>query len=305
MDVPKPLRLLLALDSKFESLASVSLTSFLIHNQVEKIVAFTPIDNSLKILPKIAECLGVEFIIIVIEQDSPISSLSMDVKPYFYCIEAISSVCQSESARYLYLDSDTLCIRCINDLSLLALSSNKPLAACSHGRPMQERSLLLDLPSPYHYFNAGVILFESHMLAPHLDIQTLINYYKANKILCRFREQCSLNAFMCGKVQFLPNHYNYLSWMRPRLGHLYWHKSENNLMANSLSDIQKRASIVHLSSGGIPLRLSPELLEDVDLYWIKIYESVKTLSDFKYLLELPTYEEYRSLNAHHKKFVKD
>ena len=87
------------------------------------------------------------------------------MQPYFPCIEALR---QNRSGRYLCVDADTLCVASYRPLEDLPLDDEFPLAACSHGRPMPDRSLLLGLESHYHYFNAGVLLFDSVRLGkPH------------------------------------------------------------------------------------------------------------------------------------------
>jgi hypothetical protein len=193
------LRLLLALDSDFEPLAAVALGSFLAHNHFERVVVVTPNGTHLNTLPAIAGRFQTALNHITIPTDAACEALDRSVRGYFYCVEALEEVCHGSLATDLYVDSDTLCVRELTELAELPLSETQPLAACSHGRPMVDRQLILELDSPYHYFNAGVLLFDSWRLAAHISSNSIVSYFQANRAVCRFREQCALNAMLRGK----------------------------------------------------------------------------------------------------------
>lgn len=275
-----PLRLLLALDAGFEPLAAVSLCSFLIHNRFERVIVVTPADTQLQILPAIATQLQTAFQQLTIPESAACDELDPQIRPYFYCVEAFDQVCHGHLAadpgRYLYVDADTLCVRDLSELGQLPLNLERPMAVCSHGRPMVDRQLLLQLESPYHYFNAGILLFDARALAPHLSSAAVVSYFHANRALCRFREQCALNALLRGKLQYLPNQYNYLSWMRPRAAGSPWHQLSCNPMAYCLNHVREELAIAHMSAGAIPSRLKSESLEVIDRYWLRLESWVKS-----------------------------
>lgn len=275
-----PLRLLLALDAGFEPLAAVALCSFLLHNRFERVVVVTPAGTPLQILPGIAAQLQTAFQQLTIPGAAACEKIDLQIRPYFYCIEALELVCHgplaAEPGRYLYVDADTLCVRNLTELARLPLSFEHPMAACSHGRPMVDRQLLLQLESPYHYFNAGILLFDSGELARHLSSEAVVSYFLANRALCRFREQCALNGLLRGKLQYLPNQYNYLSWMRPRAAAGAWHQLSCNPMAYCLGHVREELAIAHLSAGAIPTRLKPESLEVIDSYWLALESWVRS-----------------------------
>ena len=289
----------MALDANFEQLAAVALCSFLLHNQLQQVVVITPHATELEWLPNIAASFNTPMLQVPIHAQAACEQLPAAIKPYFYCIEAIDQVCHGSLAtnpgRYLYIDADTLCIRELRELALLPLSAAQPLAACSHGRPMLDRQLLLELDSPYHYVNAGVLLFDAAPLASQLNSQAVVDYYTSNQAICRFREQCALNGLLRGKLRFLPNQYNYLSWMRPRAADGPWQQLAINPTAYCLPDVRKQLAIVHLSAGAIPSRLAPESLETVDHYWLALAKQLRHPRDSWALQELPNYDQYSLL----------
>lgn len=293
---PEHMRLLLAFDAAYESLAAVALCSFLAHNSIERVVVVTPPATSLVSLAVITAHFQTPLEQITIPADAACESLSISVKGYFYCIEAIEQVCHGDLAhspgRYLYIDADTLCVRSIAPLARLPLNDMQPMAACSHGRPMADRQLLLDLEGPYHYFNAGVLLFDSQLLARQLLSRDVVRYYIENEAICRFREQCALNAVLRGKTRYLPSQYNYLSWMRPRVTGGKWHQLSTNPMAYCLDHVREMLAIVHLSAGGIPSRLPSDKHEDVDNYWLEIDRLLHNRSSDG-TMHIPTFDEFR------------
>jgi lipopolysaccharide biosynthesis glycosyltransferase len=275
------LRLLLAIDASFEPLAAVAVYSFLLHNQWQSIVVVTPETTQLHQLPKLAARFETTLLQLTIPPAAPCHQLPQAVKPYFYCIEAIEQTCHgalaAEPGRYLYVDADTLCMRNLSELERLPLSIERPLAACSHGRPMIDRQLVLELETPYHYFNAGVLLFESELLSSLFHSQEVVEFYLNNQAICRFREQCALNSLLRDKIRFMPNQYNYLSWMRPRVAGGQWHQISANPMAYCLEHVREELAIAHLSAGAIPSRLSPERREAVDIYWLELAEQLSKM----------------------------
>ena len=138
---------------------------------------------------------------------------------------------------------------------------------------MPDRSLVLGLESPFHYFNAGVMLFDASALASQITPAAVVDYYLKQRALCRFREQCSLNGLLRGKVQYLPGQYNLLSWMRERQAKGPWHDVGANSMAYCLPDVRQRMAIVHLSAGALPTRVEASRHERVDLYWLALQQA--------------------------------
>ena len=265
------MHLLLALDRGFEALGSVALTSYLLHHRFESVVLVTPPDQRLLQLEAVAAGFGIPLVWQPIGPEAALHRLEPALQPYFFCIEAL----QQQSGRYLYVDADTLCVRELSALEDLPLDALHPLAACSHGRPMPDRSLVLGLETPYHYFNAGVMLFDAEALASRISSASVVDYYRKHRALCRFREQCALNGLLRGQVQYLPGQYNLLSWMRERQAQGRWHNVAANPMAYCLPDVRERMAIVHLSAGALPDRVEPSRHERVDRYWLYLKNSLK------------------------------
>lgn len=274
---PQPLSLAIAFDIQYELIASVCMTSFLLHNDVRRVCIFTPNGLHPESLLGICRIFNVPCDNIVLSDDGPLCKLDTAVKPYFYCVEAIHFLSRHYSGRFIYLDSDTLCCRPIPELSSLSLNSNTPIAACSHGRPMHDRSLLLELQTPYHYFNAGVLLFDCQLLAKVLDLSEVVEFYISNSAICRFREQCVLNYLLKNSIRFLPNQYNYLSWMRPRCRDSRWQQLDLNPYAYCLSDVRENLAIAHYSNGNLPTHLQNQPLEPIDRYWLMLLDKINTL----------------------------
>jgi len=265
------MHLLLALDQGFEQLAAVALTSYLLHQRFESVVLVTPDDQRLHRLEGIAEGFGTPVVWQPIGPEAALHRLEPALQPYFFCIEALR---QSRPGRYLYADADTLCVRGLSALEDLPLNVSRPLAACSHGRPLPDRSLVLGLESPFHYFNAGVMLFDSSALTELITPAAVVDFAMHSAVLCRFREQCALNALLRGRVQFLPGQFNLLSWMRERMAQNPWHDLAVNAMATCLKDVRQQMAIVHLSAGALPNRLPEERHEPVDRYWMYLHQAL-------------------------------
>ena len=279
------MHLLLALDHGFESLAAVALTSYLLHQRFESVVLVTPAGQRMQVLESVAAAFDVPLVHQPLVVDAPLHQLPAEVRPYFFCIEALN---QSNPGRYLYVDADTLCVSGLEALAELRLDSATPLAACSHGRPMPDRSLVLGLETPFHYFNAGVLLFDSESLSRLLTPSAVVEYYLQHQALCRFREQCALNAVMQGHIQFLPGKFNLLSWMRGRQYQNRWQDVAANSMAYCLPDVREHAAIVHLSDGALPLQLPANRHERFDHYWL-LLEQGQSQPDL--LSKLPCYAD--------------
>ena len=265
------MHLLLALDRGFEALAAVALTSYLLHQRFESVVLVTPADQRLVQLEAVAAAFGVPLVWQPIGPQAALHRLDPAIQPYFFCIEALQ---QNQSGRYLYVDADTLCVSDLSALEDLPLDPERPLAACSHGRPMHDRSLVLGLESAYHYFNAGVMLFDASALASRISPASVVDYYLRHRSLCRFREQCALNGLLRGQVQFLPGQYNLLSWMRERQAQGRWHNLAANPMAYCLPDVRERMAIVHLSAGALPAQVEPSRHEGMDRYWLYLEQAL-------------------------------
>ena len=264
------MHLLLALDRGFEALGSVALTSYLLHHRFESVVLVTPQDQRLVQLEAVAAEFRVPLVWQPIGSEAALHRLEPALQPYFFCIEAL----RQQPGRYLYVDADTLCVSELSALEDLPLDALHPLAACSHGRPMPDRSLVLGLESPFHYFNAGVMLFDASALASCITPVDVVDYYLKHRALCRFREQCSLNGLLRGQIQFLPGQYNLLSWMRERQAQGRWHNVHANPMAYCLPDVRERMAIVHLSAGALPMRVEESRHERVDRYWLHLEQAL-------------------------------
>lgn len=261
------LNLVYAIDAGFEDLAAISLVSFLVHNPSVRIYCITPAD----FYPDKIAAVCIQRNIFYCHKSIPLGhhiyQLPDSIRPYFYCTAAFDLLPHLEE-NVLYVDADTLCIDDVFDLASLQLSGDLvQLAACSHGRPMIDRQLALSLSSPYHYFNAGVFLFRPSLIASDSIVPSIVGYYQHNALLCRFREQCALNAVFKDRVIYLPSSYNYLSWMRPRLSDHIWHNPLHNPFATNLESIRSTVKIVHFSASALPSRLSTDRLEPVDHYW--------------------------------------
>ena len=290
----RPLRLLLALDAAYEQMAAVAISSFLIHQRFESLWIVMPPGQELTRLQAIAAAFGTPLHVVVIAAESPIWRLLPSVSPYFYCVEAIDQVCRHREpfrGRYLYVDADTLCVAPLDDLANLELDPQKPLAACSHGRPMPDRQLILQLESGYHYFNAGVMLFDADLLAPLFSAEVVVRTYETHQALCRFREQCALNLLLRDRVQYLPNQFNLLSWMRARAGHHQWHDLGANPMAYILPHVREQVVIAHLSAGALPPRLAQDRLEALDHYWLRLAAVLEGGADASVLSRFPAYSD--------------
>lgn len=264
----QPLRLLLALDDRFEPLAEVALASVLLHQSIEAVTVFTPTGSHVPHLHRLCDRFQIPLRHQLLSTQSPLGRLPEAVRPYFYCVEAMASV--GQEGRYLYLDADTLCIRSLDALAALRLERQRPFAVCSHGRPMPDRQLCLGLSSTYHYFNAGVILFEASAWSDLIQLEQVVDYFLEHQALCRFREQCALNGLLREHVLYLPSQYNYLSWMRERQQHSAWHDLRANPMAYALPAVREHVAIVHLSAGALPERLPQDQLEAPDRYWLSL-----------------------------------
>ncbi len=279
------MHLLLALDHGFESLAAVALTSYLLHQPFESVVLVTPVGQRMQVLESVAAAFDLPLVYQPLVVDASLHRLPAEVRPYFFCIEALN---QSNPGRYLYVDADTLCVSGLGALAELQLAYETPLAACSHGRPMPDRSLVLGLETPFHYFNAGVLLFDSQALSHWLTPTAVVEYFVQHQALCRFREQCALNAVMQGHIQFLPGQFNLLSWMRERQSQHRWQDVAVNSMAYCLSDVREKASIVHLSAGALPHQLPSNRHERFDHYWLLLEQG---LAQPDRLSKLPRYAD--------------
>ena len=197
------MHLLLSLDRGFEALGSVALTSYLLHHRFESVVLVTPPEQRLLQLEAVAAGFGVPLVWQPIGSEAALHELEPALQPYFFCIEALLQ----QPGRYLYVDADTLCVSELSALEDLPLDASHPLAACSHGRPMHDRALVLGLESPFHYFNAGVMLFDASALASSITPAAVVDFYLKHRALCRFGAVLSQwlaagpGAILAGSIQ--------------------------------------------------------------------------------------------------------
>jgi len=281
--VSEQMNLVLAVNAHFIELAEVSIASFAVHNKISKVYIGLTKDCRREYL-KIIAC-RYDFEIFFFELGDGLNAandLDESIRAYFYCIEIIAFICSMQidcdQENYLYIDADTLCVGRIKDLIDLRLTENEPVAVTSHGRPMVDRQLMLGLETPFHYFNAGVIYFNARYLKGEISGINIYEEYNDSKVQFRFREQCLFNKILKGKVKFVPNTYNFMSWMRERSSKNKWNKIENNLMAYCLDDIRSNVKIVHFSGGALPSRLNEEYQDVYDKYWLYVRKNLKELN---------------------------
>jgi len=278
------LKLLLAFDDHFTNYAAIAILSFVIHRAVDEVIIATDekVDNKFFYELCIQFSVKVRHIRLDLSKTTAIGSREV---AYFYCIDAIEQVCtifNDCNVRILYVDADTMCVRNLDELTTLN-ANGKGIWVCSHGRPMYDRALVLGLKDEYSYFNAGVILFDPKQLRGRLTYSYIEEEYIANIALTRFREQCILNKVLRNAVDFLPNQYNYLSWMRLRNKDSAWHNEKCNLMAYCLSDVREKLGIVHFSAGSYPDRVSEGRLELIDRYWLYLKSAIENRRTFNCL----------------------
>lgn len=96
-----------------------------------------------------------------------------------------------------------------------------------------------------------------------------------------------------GKVRYLPNQYNYLSWMRPRNDGGMWHQTNANPMAYCLSHVREELAIAHMSAGSIPSRITSDRHETIDSYWMAL-RSVVTTNANEEQRQIPSFETYKT-----------
>jgi len=261
------LQLLYALDTNCLSLARISLFSFCLHAPVASIRVFTPAGVDITPLRRIAEACQRPFAQSVLADDDPIQRLPATIRPYFYCLSALV---HPGSGPSLLVDADTLCVRDLQPLHALKLTADRPIAACSHCRPMPDRQLALHLSTAFDYFNAGVLLFEPQLLSNHFQLDASLQFFDHHQVLCRFREQCVLNALLADRVHFLPPRFNLLSWMRRRVRRHPWQLQTVNPMAALLPQERSLAQIVHFTTGSLPRRMRWYQRDCFDHYWLQL-----------------------------------
>ena len=261
------LQLFYALDANCLSLARISLFSFCLNAPVATIRVLTPAGVDITPLRRIADACQRPLVHSVLADDDPIQGLPPSLRPYFYCLSALA---QPGSGPSLLVDADTLCVGDLQLLHALRLTAERPIAACSHHRPMPDRQLALQLPTPFHYFNAGVLLFDPQHLAHHFQLDAALQFFDQHQVLCRFREQCVLNALLADCVHFLPPRFNLLSWMRQRARRSPWQSQTVNPMAALLPQERALAQIVHCSNGCLPRRMPWYQRDCFDRYWLQL-----------------------------------
>ena len=116
------MHLVLALDSGFEGLSVVSLASFLLHHDFESVVVVSPVGDPLHRLEQVAKEFGVPFRWQTIGTDSILQSLPLEIRPYFFCIEA----CSSANLVVICTDADTLCVSDLSGLEDLLWICRSP-----------------------------------------------------------------------------------------------------------------------------------------------------------------------------------
>ena len=266
------LQVLYALDAYCIPLARISLLSCCLQVPVASVRVVTPVGVDISQLRRIADSFQVPLVQTFLADDDPIQRLPTSIRPYFYCLSALA---QPGDGPALLLDADTLCVGDLQPLLELSLTAQRPIAACSHHHPMPDRQLALNLPSPFSYINAGVLLFEPQLLAQHFQLDAALQFFDQHRVLCRFREQCVLNALLADHFHFLPPRFNLLSWMRHRARRSPWQSELLNPMAALLPQERAQAQIVHFSNGCLPRRLRWYQRDRFDRYWLQLEAALK------------------------------
>ena len=265
-------QLVYALDAYCIPLARISLLSVCRHAPVGSIRVVSPAGVDISPLRRIADSFQVPLLQSFLADDDPIQRLPDSIRPYFYCLSALA---QPGAGPSLLLDADTLCVGDLQSLLELRLTSERPIAACSHHHPMPDRQLALKLQSPFAYINAGVLLFDPQLLAQYFHLDIALQFFDHHRVLCRFREQCVLNALLADHFHFLPPRFNLLSWMRHRARRSPWQSELVNPMASLLPLERSQAQIVHFSNGCLPRRLRWYQRDRFDRYWLQLEAALK------------------------------
>jgi len=265
-------QLVYAIDAACLELAVLSFVSVCLHSRPTSVRVLTPAGVDLSLFQQLAGVMSVPFVHQQLPQNTPLQRLSAELRPYFYCLEALSS---STPGPMLLLDADTVCVGDLSPLTALKLTAEHPIAACSHHRPMPDRQLALQLLSPFHYINAGVLLADPTHLASQFNVSDAVRFFEQHTSLCRFREQCVLNHLLAGRFQHLPARYNLLSWMRYRARRSLWQNQAVNSMASVLPEERDHAAIVHFSNGCLPHHLRWYQRDRFDRYWLRLRRSLQ------------------------------
>ena len=266
------LQLLYALDAYCIPLARISLLSCCLQAPIGSIRVVTPSGVDISPLRRIADSFQLPLVQSFLADDDPIQRLPDSIRPYFYCLSALAQPGQGPA---LLVDADTLCVGDLQLLLALRLTSEKPIAACSHHHPMPDRQLALNLQSPFAYINAGVLLFDPQLLAHQFQLDVALQFFDQHRVLCRFREQCVLNALLADHFHFLPPRFNLLSWMRHRARSSPWQSELLNPMASLLPQERSQAQIVHFSNDCLPRRLRWYQRDRFDHYWLQLEAALK------------------------------
>jgi len=270
--MPMSFQLVYAIDAACLELAALSFISVCLHSRPVSLRVLTPKGVDTALLQQLAELMTVSFLHQQLPQHTPLQRLAAPLQPYFYCLEALST---SMPGPMLLLDADTLCVADLSPLTTFKLTANYPIAACSHHRPMPDRQLALQLLSPFHYINAGVLLADPLHLASHFSVNDAVRFFEQQSPLCRFREQCVLNHMLAGRFQHLPARYNLLSWMRYRARRSPWQNQAVNPMASVLPEERHHAAIVHFSNGCLPHHLPWHQRDHFDRYWLQLHRCLQ------------------------------
>lgn len=164
----------------------------------------------------------------------------------------------------LYVDVDTICR---NDLRMLTRIADqlkhcgeKQVAACSHFREDDSGTWdYISLPSTYHYFNSGVLLFDPEKIKTAVNPDTIASSIEVfGERILNYADQSILNYLLRGKVEYLDWTYNAISWMF--LQDHEWHNPYTNPICEisgiSPSNAINQSRIVHYTAPNKPWRFS-------------------------------------------------
>lgn len=141
--------------------------------------------------------------------NSPIHNWSKEA--YYKLL--IPEVLPKNLERCLYVDSDTLIQKSLNDF-YYSNFDDKALIICEDVGEIlfyhKERNKILNIPFEYKYFNSGVILFNLKYFKTKFNIKIIFDYIKNNSDKLKFPDQDTLNALFYDKVKFADIIYDYM-----------------------------------------------------------------------------------------------